>query len=221
MMSHRPGLTAGLVAFVAAAAVCGCGARQQGDAGDVFFDKGEYARAIEVWRAALAEEPGNARLLVRMATAQVRLKRFGEAEATMLRAVALAPESPKVRQNLALVYLRKKDLEKALTTFQQVRDLQRTYPQVNYFIGLIHEMRGDEETAVRYYVEEVNNGPSPAWDRLQAYKEKQRRLGLSRKGPKSESVVVFCAVCLAVAGGAYSLRRYLELRAARSHKPKV
>jgi len=202
-----------------AAALCGCGASERLDAGDILFDKGEYAKAIEAWEASLREEPENTGLLIRIATAQVRLKRFEEAEATMLRAVAIAPKSPKVRQNLALVYLRKKDLDKALATFHQVRDLQKTYPQVNYFIGLIHEMRGDEETAVRYYVEEVNNGPSPAWDRLQAYKAKQRAAGLVSTGPSNEGVLIFCGACLAVAGAAYSLRRYLEVRAERGEKP--
>jgi len=212
-------LGSGLLALVGVALLCGgCGATKELDAGDILFDNGEYERAIEAWETSLRENPRNTDLLIRIATAQVRLKRFDAAEATMLRAVAIAPESPKVRHNLALVYLRKKDLDKALATFQQVRDLQKTYPQVNYFIGLIHEMRGDEETAVRYYVEEVNNGPSPAWDRLQAYKAKQRAAGLVPSGPSSESVMVFCAVCLAVAGAAYSLRRYLEIRAARREK---
>ena len=109
-----------------AAALCGCGASERLDAGDILFDKGEYAKAIEAWRASVREEPENTGLLIRIATAQVRLKRFEEAEATMLRAVAIAPKSPKVRQNLALVYLRKKDLDKALATFHQVRDLQKT-----------------------------------------------------------------------------------------------
>jgi hypothetical protein len=87
-----------------------------------------------------------------------------------------------------------------------VLKLQDTYPETNYYIGLIHEMRGDEETAVRCYIKDVNNGPSLAWERLDRYKEKQRALGLAPRGPKRGSVILFGAVCLGVAVAAFALR---------------
>ena len=134
----------------------------------------------------------------------------------MLRAAAIAPKSPKVRQNLALVYLWKKDLDKALATFREVLELQDTYPETHYYIGLIHEMRGDEEAAVRCYVQDVNNGPSRAWERLTVYKDKQRALGLVPKGPGAHSILIFSIIFLVVAGAAYGLRVVLDTRDARA-----
>jgi len=136
----------------------------------------------------------------------VRLKRFDEAEATMLHAVAIEPRSPKVRQNLALVYLWRKDYDRALPAFHEVLELQDTYPETNYYIGLIHELRGEEDKAVACYIRDVNNGPSRAWERLDRHKDKQRAAGMAPRGPSRSGILIFCAACLAVAGAAYGLR---------------
>jgi len=198
--------------LLVAAVVAGCEPAPQLERGDVLFDNTEYVAAITAWQESLAERPRDTKLLIRIATAQVRLRKFDEAEATMRRAVEIEPESAKVRHNLALVYLRRKDLDKALATFHEARDIQDTYPETNYYIGLIHEMRGDEETAVKYYVQDVNNGPSRAWERLDRYKEKQRALGLTREPPDRRSVLLFSGAFLALAAAAYGLRCYLDRR---------
>jgi len=201
------------------AAMAGCDSTTQLSPGDALLAQGRTAEALRLLQAEAAQAPGDTRILISLATAQVRLKRFDDAEATMLRAVAVAPRSPKVRQNLALVYLWRKDLDKALDTFHQVLELQDTYPETNYYIGLIHEMRGDDETAVEYYVRDVNNGPSRAWLQLDRYKQRQRAAGLTSRAPSSESVWVFAAVCLVLAAGVYALRHTLGLNPpeARDH----
>ena len=80
-----------------------------------------------------------------------------------------APDSPKVAQNLGLVYLKQKDFDRALDAFQRVVALEDTYPLANYYIGLIHEMRGDAETAARYYTRDVNGSMSPAMLRQNSF----------------------------------------------------
>ena len=190
----------------------GCGGTSEVERGDRLLAEGRHAEAMAAWREALTQRPKDTGLLIRVATAQVRLQQYAEAEATMLQAAAIEPDSPKVRQNLALVYLHQKDFDKALATFHEVRKLQDTYPETHYYIGLIHEMRGDEQTAVKHYVQDVNNGPSRAWQRLERYKEKQRALGLAPRGPRRGSVLVFCLACFAVAAAAYALRVMLGIR---------
>jgi len=177
---------------------------------------GYPAEALQAFLEAAASAPNDTQVLLRIATAQVRLRRFDDAEATMRRAVALEPKSPKVLQNLALVYLWRNDLERALETFQKVRALEETYPQTNYYIGLIHEARGEEEAAVRYYVMDVNNGPSPAWERLSRYKDNRRALGLAPSGPSSRSLLIFSLACLAVAGAAWALKLLFAVGVART-----
>ena len=88
--------------------------------------------------------------------------------------------------------------------------LQDTYPETNYYIGLIHEMRGDEKTAVDCYIRDVNNGPSLAWERLDRHKERQQAAGLASRGPSSRSILIFSPACLGVAAAAYALRRVLD-----------
>jgi len=175
--------------------------------------------AIAAWTAALAAKPNDTQLLTRVAAAHARLGRLDAAEATMLRAAAIEPGSPKVRQNLALVYFRQKRFDKALETFDAVLERQPTYPETHYYIGVIHEMRGDDASAVKHYVLDVNNGPSRAWERLERYKEKQRELGLASRGPEPKNVLVFSAIFLIVAGAAYGFRLYLDSRHEEPHSP--
>ncbi len=195
-----------LLPLAALAGAAGCQATNELDRGDALLAQGRSAEALALWQQSLAGSPKDTRLLIRIATAQVRLRRLDDAEATMLQAAAIEPRSPKVRQNLALVYLWRKDLDKALETFHEVLALQDTYPETNYFIGLIHEMRGDDKAAVSCYVKDVNNGPSRAWDGLDRYKEKQRAMGLAPRGPSRSAILIFCAACLAVAVVAYGVR---------------
>jgi tetratricopeptide (TPR) repeat protein len=181
------------------------------DLGDRLLAQDKPAEALGVWQQELAKRPNDTRLLISIATAQARLRHLDDAEATLRRAIAIEPQSPRVRQNLALVYLKQKDLDKALAAFQNVLDIEATYPRTCYFMGLIHEMRGDEATAEKCYVREVNNGACvEAWDRLRRLTEKKRALGIVPHGPDKQHVILFSVVLLGVAAAAYGLRAYLD-----------
>ena len=188
----------------------GGSARERGDA---LLDEGRPAEALAVWQQALAQQPNSTSLLIRIATAQARLGQLASAEATMQRAVRLEPRNPKVRHNLALVYLKQKELDKALAEFHEVLAIEDTYPTASYFIGLIHEMRGDEAAAEKYYVREVNNGSClQAWDRLWRLSDQRRAEGKAPRGPDPHHVILFSVAVLVLAGLAYGLRLYLEAR---------
>ena len=214
-MVHRRGQWArGIclaLGLVAALGLGGCG-REKLDAGDRLLAQGKPAEAIDAWRKDRLARPRDTRLLIRIATAQTRMGELKEAEATLLHAIEIEPDSPKVRHNLGLVYMKQRDLDKALTTFHEVLELEETYPQTNYYIGLIHEMRGDGETADAYYIRDVNNGPSPAWDRIVLRKQEMRERGEAPPQPETRHVVVFSLALLGLAACAYGLRLYLERR---------
>jgi Flp pilus assembly protein TadD len=186
--------------------------REHLDRGDLLLDRGKPGEAIAAWQSALDERPEDTDLLIRIATAQSRLQHLDEAEKTMLRAVELAPRSPKVRQNLGLVYFKQKRFDDALDAFERVVALQESYPEACYYIGLIHEMRGDERAAERYYVRAVNVGPSRAWDNLALMKQRQREAGALPPRPERGGVLAVSAVLLALAALCYGLRRYIERR---------
>ena len=216
-MAHPSGLrpTWLLLASASLVVLSACQRSPEAERGDALLAEGKNAEALAAWQEALAKQPTNTRLLTQVATAQVRLGQLNEAEATMQRAVALEPDNAKVRQNLALVYLWKKDLDKALATFHEVLRIQDTYPETNYYVGLIHEMRGDEATAVKYYVLDVNNGPSRAWERLEQYKDRQRQLGIAPRKASSRDFLMVSLAFLAVAAAAYGLRLVIEARQQR------
>lgn len=202
----RPLAAAALAAVLAA----GCGQGHM-DRADALMAQGKYAEAIEGWQAMLDEQPDQPTLVARIATAQARMGRLDLAETTLADAVAKAPDDPALRQNLALVYLKQKRLDDALAAFHEVRKLQESFPNTDYYIGLIHEMRGDETVARRYYVHEVNKGAClGAWNRIWELNAKTPRPRPSRRGVTLVSVAL-----LVVAGAAYGLRMYLDARQER------
>ncbi|MFW6107450.1 MAG: tetratricopeptide repeat protein [bacterium] len=209
----RRSLTALCLALALLGGLGGCGSDEERDRGDLLLDEQRPAEAAEAYRQALGERPDDTKLLIRLATAQSRLRRLDDAAATMERAARLQPEDPEVLFNLGLVHLKQERYEEAMESFHRVLEVQPTYPEANFFAGLVHEVQGDEETAVSYYVKEVNHGASTrAWYRLQAYREKQRRLGLVPPGPEPWAVYLFSAVLLGLAALAYGLRLYLARR---------
>ena len=104
--------------------------------------------------------------------------------------------------------MKQKRFDPALDSFDQVLALQATYPNTHYYIGLIHEMRGDEATARKHYVREVNHGAClGAWNRIWTLNRQS-----PRPRPKARAVMTFSAALLVVAAIAYGLRLYLEAR---------
>lgn len=197
-------------AAVAVACVAGCGGSEM-DRADLLMADGKYAEAIELWKASLEQKPGDRTTITRIATAQARMGRLDEAEATLRQALEQAPDDVALRENLGLVHLKAKDFDAALGQFHEVLRLRESHPNTHYYIGLIHEMRGDETTARRYYVQEVNKGASVgAWDRLLELNAKR-----SRPTPNRRAIWVFSAVLLAAAVAAYGLRIYLDRRRGR------
>lgn len=206
---QRAGWRLGAMAL-AIVCVAGCGQSEM-DRADALMAEGKHADAIEVWQGILAKAPDHPTATTRIATAQARMGRLEDAEATLVQAVSRAPRNAALRQNLALVYLKQKRLDDALAMFGEVLDLEESYPNTQYFIGLIHEMRGDETTARRCYVDEVNKGAClGAWDRIWALNQKT-----PRPRPDTRAVMTFSVVLLAVALGAYGLRLYLDTRQER------
>lgn len=212
---QRVGKVTGVVALALTIAVGAC-SRPELDLGDRLLGEGKPAEAIRAWREALAEHPQSTKLLIRIATAQCRMDRVDEAEATLRRAVEIQPRSPKVWQNLGLVHFKQSRFDDALAAFHQVVEIQQSYPETCYYIGLIHQMRGDEKRAQHYYVRAVNYGPSRAWDNLVLMKRKQQEQGLVPKPPRSRHLVGFSLALLVLAACAYGLRLYLESREERS-----
>ena len=190
---------------------CGCG-RTELDRGDLLLSQGKPGQALEFWQKALATRPRDTTLLLRIAVGQSRLKRNDAAAATLARAIALEPRSAKLRHNLGLVRLKQERFDAALAAFGEALELEDGYPEANYYIGLIHEMRGHERTAERFYVRDVNSGPSPAWDRLTLLTRKKRAAGVLPRPPRPGQIVAFSLALLAVAACLYGLRLYLELR---------
>ena len=82
------------------------------------------------------------------ATCQVRLKRFGEAVATLQKAVALSPEDPREKQVLASIQLMARKPEDALVTLKPLLDGPSPSAETLQLASLAFEDGGDTPHAV-------------------------------------------------------------------------
>jgi len=140
---------------------------------DELLGKGQAAEAEVLLQGTLGEagpgpRPGRAasvEVLLRLATAQSLQSKYAEGEATLRTALELAPKEPRVAQGLGLLFLRQERYDEAIQYFQQALDVQPGNPESNFYIGRVHERRGNPEAALRSYIAELNVNPTSgnAW----------------------------------------------------------
>lgn len=86
--------------------------------GDIYMQRGEPARALEVLTRGLTLEVDRAPFLVKVAEARIELKQFDEAEKALKEAIALRADVPRGQYNLALVAEQRGDAGTARAAYE-------------------------------------------------------------------------------------------------------
>ena len=145
--------------------------------GDIALDHGRCEEAIRLWTQALELVPGSPTARVRIGIAHSKMNRLQEAERQFRAVIAQAPGCDEAWHNLGLLHFKQHRLDDAEEALWRSLDITRYYPQSNFHLGLIAELRGDLEAARRRYLAEVNANPRclGAWDRLEALGDTKAR----------------------------------------------
>lgn len=124
--------------------------------GDHAYLEGDLYEALESFRSAAAKDPLRADARWRMAHCMVALRRLREATVELERALALAPEDPRILNTLAVVQMRKGDLQDAIRTAERavarapgVSDVWDTLGWAALTAGQRSRARAAFETALR------------------------------------------------------------------------
>lgn len=116
---------------------------------------GEVDKAEETARRLIALSSGKAQAYLPLAAILEYRKDRPGAEALLAKCVELEPKNPQLGVLLGEFYLRGRELDKAMASFQKVLDYAPTDAQALTGKGAIVQLGGDKEEAARLYLQAV------------------------------------------------------------------
>ena len=128
-------------------------------AGVVALLDGQPARAAERLAHAARRDPASADILSNLGTSYVQLQRFEEAAAAYERAVALRPDQPQLRLNLASSYKALGRYAAALEQLATLRASGKADADALVEMGNLHVLAGDAAAAIPRYREAIARAP--------------------------------------------------------------
>jgi tetratricopeptide (TPR) repeat protein len=120
---------------------------------------GMYEEALDEATQAIALDAASYAGNYLKGVALISLRRYGEAEAALSRAVALEPERAEAFVHLAYVHRRTVSLDKAVETISKAIELQPDMALANYNLACYYALKGEDEEALRYLGRAVNIAP--------------------------------------------------------------
>ena len=158
--------------------------------GFVYFQEGQYARAVEPWRRAARLAPDNARAHRNLGSAYFQLDRLEDAVAAYRRSLGIQPTAPGyLNLGTALFYLR--HYGEAAAAFEKATELTPSDPLVWGELGSAHHFtpgrRADAaaplERAVAMMRERLQRNPRDArgWERLASWLANLERAAEARE----------------------------------------
>jgi tetratricopeptide (TPR) repeat protein len=126
------------------------------------------AEAVELLEPCLKHEPQNLDVILNLSSAYILVKKYDRAAELLERGTELAPDDPALWSNLGAAYLgflaisTPRKQERALEAYHKVLEIDETYPNTYYNIGLIHVDRSEWEKADEAFRKAIRVNP---WDK--------------------------------------------------------
>jgi tetratricopeptide (TPR) repeat protein len=120
-------------------------ARNRAHLGDQLKERGRMGAAVTEYRRALAENPNSVPVLNKLSSVLIGLDQEREAKELLIRARDLSPDHPTVYTYLGKIYLKQKDLESAMESFQTVIQINPFNPEAHLGLAEVYEILGEKE----------------------------------------------------------------------------
>ncbi len=142
-------------------------AEQKTRKGDEYFAAGDIDRAIEMWKKALNCKRTPV-LYEKIVMVQIIKNDLAKAEEWTDEGLTYFPNSVNLIFDHALINFHKADLVSAMNSLNRVLECNEYYPDVHFLKGLIYEKQGDDVSARREFINEININPGSkkAWQKL-------------------------------------------------------
>jgi len=116
----------------------------------VYFDRGEFDKAEEIYRQILELDPTEATAHSNLADILTQRGRFEEAEEHYKKALQILPNLKSARQNLAILLAEQQRLEEAAREFGEILRFYPDNARAHYNLSLALTQMGKEEEARRH-----------------------------------------------------------------------
>jgi tetratricopeptide (TPR) repeat protein len=126
--------------------------------GDESFAAGDIDRAVKLWQESLNYQKDKG-LYEKMAMALMVKNNLAEAEKWTLEGLTYFPNDVNLIFNNALINFHQEDFATAMDYLEKVLDINGYYPNAHFLKGLIYENNGDDASAKKEFVNEININP--------------------------------------------------------------
>ena len=163
---------------------------------------GRLHEAEKIYRQILAQQPGNAGVLLNLGVIAGQMGRNDVAVELIGRVIALNPNFAEAHFNLGVALKEPSQVERAIVAFQRAVALKPNYVQAHYFLGNARKDKGEFDQAIAAYQKAIALGPNHA--------DAHNNLGiaLKDKGRIDEAIAAFqraIAIRADFAGAHYNL----------------
>lgn len=148
--------------------------------GQRYQERGDYLKAIEEYKKALALRPRFHSVYNNIAVCYGKLKRHREAEEALLKAIEIKPDDFYAMNNLAITYAETGRMDEARGMAQRAVKTEPGYVNGHVTLGSVYAMTGQLEAAEREFEAALALEPNDP-----KAKENLRRVRLQRQGSQS------------------------------------
>lgn len=108
------------------------------DLGDLYFEAGDYEKAITEYKEAIASDPFDAILFNNLALCYFHINDYDSAIETLRSALQLDPENPEIHDNLGMALYEKGNVNEAIQELQKAIELDSRFVQAHVDLSLIY-----------------------------------------------------------------------------------
>jgi Flp pilus assembly protein TadD len=131
-------------------------------AAKAYADRGEYARAVELYRRSIQQAPNVALAHSHLAALYMQRGTLDSAIAEYRSGLKLDPNNPEMRSNLGLAYLRAGFPEEAIAELRNAARLAASSPQPHVNLGVVYSERGALDDAIAEFSRAILLDPNLA-----------------------------------------------------------
>lgn len=155
--------------------------------GQRYQERGDYLKAIEEYKKAIAMRPGFYVAYNNLAVCYGKLGRLAESERALLKVIELKPDDFYAMNNLAVTYIQSRRMDEARRMAEQAVEVEPGYVNGHITLGSIYAMTGEFEKAEREFKTALELDPEAA-DATENLKklEQHKRSYRPKSGEESE-----------------------------------
>ncbi len=128
--------------------------------GNLYFERGNYEKAIENYNMAIILNPNFSEAYFARGLAYYHLKNYDKAAADYTKALELDPNNPVIYNNRGDCYYRKQDFERAIKDYDKAITLNPKYLKAYYNRGLAYACLENYESAIDDFSKVIELNPN-------------------------------------------------------------